>query len=55
MRYVLPVLDDVILPIICQAKATPIERIIKVTHQGAAPGAKSDVYDCHVDRMQFKA
>jgi len=40
------------LLIIGQAKATPVGRIFKVTHQGAAPGAKSDVYDflvckCH--------
>jgi len=24
-------------------------RIVKVTHQGAEPGAKCDVYDCFVD------
>ena len=53
--HVLPVLDDVILPIIGQAKATPIERILKVTHRGAAPGAQSDIYDCHVGRMLLKA
>jgi len=42
------------LPIIGQTKATPIERILKVTHQGAAPGAKSDIYDSHVGKMQFR-
>ena len=47
--YVLPVLRMTSgLPIIGQAKATPIGPIFKVTHQGAAPRTKSDVYDCLV-------
>ena len=36
------------LPIIVQAKATPVGYILKVTQQGAAPGAKSEVYNCLV-------
>ena len=35
-------------PTIGQAKATPTGRVLKVTHRGAAPAAKSDVYDCFV-------
>jgi len=31
-----------------EAKATSTGRILKVTHQGAEPGAKSDVCDCVV-------
>jgi len=34
------------LPVIGAVTAMPIGRILKVTHQGAGPGAKSDVYDC---------
>jgi len=37
------------LAVIAQAKAMPIGRILKVTHQEAAPGAKSDVWDCLTD------
>jgi len=33
-------------PTIGQAKATPTGRALKVSHPGAAPAAKSDVYDC---------
>jgi len=35
-------------PIIGAAKATPTWSMFKVTHQAAAPGARSDVYDCLV-------
>jgi len=30
--------DDIMLPIISQAKAMPVGHILKVTHQGAEPG-----------------
>jgi len=47
--------------IIGQAKATPVGRILKVIHQGAAPGGKSDsrivlfvFYDIDV-QMSFPA
>jgi len=40
IRYVLPVLS-----IIGEAKATLLGRILKVTHQAAAPERSHDVYD----------
>jgi len=47
--YVLPVLwMTTCLPINDEAKAMPIGRILKVTHNEAATGATSDVYDCLV-------
>ena len=49
MRYVLPVLGMTsCFHIMGQAKAPPIGRILKVTYQGAAQEAKTDVYDCLV-------
>jgi len=49
MRYVLPVLwMTSCFHIMGQAKAPPIGRILKVTYQGAAQEAKTDVYDCLV-------
>ena len=39
--------------IIGQAKATPVGRILKVTQQVAALGAKSDVYDCLVCVLRY--
>jgi len=48
IHNVLPVLWTSCLLIIGQADATPVGCILKVIHQGAAPGTKSDVYDCHV-------
>jgi len=48
-RYALPVLwMTSCSPIIGRAKVTLIGRKLKVTHQGAEPGLKSDVYDCLV-------
>ena len=32
-----------------QAQATPVGREFKVTHQAAALGTKSDVYNCPVE------
>jgi len=37
------------LSIIGQAKAMPIGRVLKVTHQRAAPGTKPDAYDYLVE------
>ena len=38
------------LPVFGQAKATQVRRVVKVTHQGAAPtGAQFDACDCIVD------
>jgi len=48
-NYVLPVFGlTSCFPVISQAKSTLIGRILKVTHWGAAPGTKSDAYDCLV-------
>jgi len=45
IRYVLPVLwTRSCLPIIGQAKGTPIGRILKVTHQWAAPGQSQRLF-----------
>ena len=43
------------LTIIGQAKSTPTGRLLKVTHQGAAPGSQSDVHGCllHSCRNSF--
>jgi len=38
------------LSIIGVTKSTLIGNILMVTHQGAEPGTKSDVYDCLVNR-----
>jgi len=47
--YTFPVLWMIsFLSIIDHAKATRIVHILKVVHQGASPGAKSDVYGCLV-------
>jgi len=47
--YVLPVLWMAsCLAIIGQEKATPVGRILRMTHQEAALGAKSNDYDCLV-------
>ena len=48
IRYVLPVLWMTCLPVIGETNATPVGRILKMTHQGAAPRAKSDVCHCLV-------
>jgi len=49
IRYVLSVLwMSSRLPTIGQASVTQVGRILKVTHQGAEPGAKPYVYDCPV-------
>ena len=36
------------MPVIGQTKATPIRRILKVTHHEADPRAKRDVCNCLV-------
>ena len=48
--YVLPVLwmTSCLAIIIGQVKATPVGRALRMTHQEAALGAKSDDYDCLV-------
>ena len=48
MSYASGFVDDVMFAHNGPYGAWLIGRILKVTHQGAAPGAKCNVYDCFV-------
>jgi len=45
--------DDVMFaPTIGLAKATPVGRMLKVTHRGSEPGEKSDACHCRVTKFE---